>query len=217
MFELSNIFVVFLFCLAVLSSWIGIDYNNKCKAGLDDKQSASNKSFLISMTFMSVIIAVYKVLPKPMNMYFMTLVMCAVTIASSSIGIEFKNKCTDGLKNTNDTMLILILVGSILTCILAIWTQHKAAIKNASKLIKNKAQNTAQLVKNKARATKITYNATRRANQMKKNLADSSSSAQLSTPRNPVQGGAANLRNINSQRALAVYGAAKRVKPLIQR
>jgi hypothetical protein len=155
----SKFLAIILFALALLSAWIGISYSNKCNAGLDDNKSASNKSFLISMTIMSVVIALYNIIPPPNNIYFLTLVMCAITIAASSIGIEFKKKCTDGLQDTSDTTLIIILVGSILTCLLTIWRQHKSAIKNASKLIKNKVQ-----------ATKVTYNAQKRAKQIQKNM-----------------------------------------------
>lgn len=163
MIKLSNIFVVILFCLAVLSSWIGINYSNKCNKGLDDKQSASNKSFLISMTIMSVIIAIYKVLSfkndSNLGLYFMTMVMCGITISASSIGIEFKNKCSDGLEKTSDVTLVLILIGSIITCFVTIYSQHES-VQKAVNQAKSVASNKFEQGKVKAVQMKLKANGT---------------------------------------------------------
>ena len=130
--KVQGFFEYVLIIAAIIAAWRGISFHNSCKAGLDKDTDIRNKHYLIGITVFSIIVAIYFLIQtvKPLiAIDYRTIVLALGTLSAAVIGLGFKDRCTEGLENVDNTILIVTTIASILVSIGVIWYNHGSKIK----------------------------------------------------------------------------------------
>lgn len=127
---IATVLSFILFFLALISSFMGISYTNRCKDGLNGDKFISNKTFLVTLVSATVALGLYHVVdmvsPEKWGPIVLLLSVCIIAITTSSIGIDVKNKCSnDSLKNADQVYFWVIIAMSIALFLAVIFLNRK--------------------------------------------------------------------------------------------
>jgi len=141
--KIQGFFEYLLIIAAVLAAWRGISFHNSCTAGLDKDTDIRNKHYLIGITVFSVIVAIYFIIQmvEPLiAIDYRTIVLALGTLSAAIIALGFKDRCTKGLENVDNTLLIITTIVSIIISIGVIWYNHGSKIKTGVEEYKKRVE-----------------------------------------------------------------------------